>query len=115
MATEPPGASLSPTLSIPVCVPYLAEPPNAMVKDAVARGLIPREWAENYNRNFAERCTCSHARGIHPDDGPCQAKGCRKALAPCRGFRLDSVWQIPGWKTKGLADVGPVVPAKKAP
>jgi len=115
MDTEVPGASLSLTLSLPVRVPYLAEPPNAMVKDAVARGLIPKAWAENYNRNFSERCLCSHARGIHPHDGPCEARGCRKALSPCRGYREDARYRIPGWKTKGLADVSPVVPSKKVP
>ena len=86
-------------------MPYVDRPPNEAVKDAVARGLVPRQFVEWYP---SHRCRCGHVQAVHDHDkGECDAKKC-----PCVEFEQDPAYLLPPYKSKPLAEVGPVVPLK---
>lgn len=93
-------------------MPGIAEPipPNPWFKEAVAKGLVPREWYEGYvSSGSTHRCLCTHQQGAHPKDGPCQAKVCRRS-GRCAAYAEDPRYTIPEWGSQPKAIVSPVVP-----
>ncbi len=84
-------------------MPYFETPPNASVKEAVAKGMVPRRFVELFP---ASRCLCGHVRTVHLDGSwACDAKKC-----PCELYRTDPAWELPAFGSKPLAEVGPVIP-----
>jgi len=84
-------------------------PPNVYTRDAVARGLIPRVWVDHYYEVMGHRCTCSHRKGAHDEEGAgaCETKICRQMMR-CDRYHEDPRFELPPWNSKPIVEVGPI-------
>lgn len=91
---------------------YLEAPPNAALKDAFSRGMVPKSLYDAFPQ---ERCLCGHAKTVHAVSalfpwGECGAKKC-----PCFDFRQDPAYLLPAYGSKPLAEVSEVTPLPERP
>lgn len=84
--------------------PYFERPPSDTLREVVAKGLVPARFVELFP---SERCRCGHVRPVHLDSTwECDARKC-----PCLLYRVDPAWELPAFRSRPIAEVGPVIPA----
>ncbi|MCI4357354.1 MAG: hypothetical protein L3K18_09535 [Thermoplasmata archaeon] len=69
----------------------IKEPPTEAYRELAKAGLMPVVGP----RLETAWCLCSHQKGAHPKDGPCEAKACRK-FGGCSGYRWNPRYALEG-------------------